>query len=434
MTRRLVSVDSDNGTLPQIVLDELSTRFGSLAAATDYTQIVHVGDTGGISGYGWVSDGVSTDSNTQLRHNVAADVSELQLIYVNSTAITDNPNPITVRSSVLHNAAYSPVYFNGQRDVTIAPGARVVSDPLPISTTGPTAASAFNTRTRVTVAAGGTWPITIETVAARNEGVVNGTAGDDLTLGGTVTANAARGYGPVAMIGKTRRADRTTVALIGDSITGGVGGASPIWYNGFSRLACNALGKVSIDVAYPGSSASRGYGFAFRSRGGIIRHATHSIEMYGTNDIAASTLATIQTWNVLNWRDRSARGVRTYACTLVPRVTSTDSYATTVNQTDAAGNSTTRVQFNDWIRAGAPVTPAMVPTTAGASDAILFGQPGHPALGYFETADAVESARNSSRWKVDGTANKYTADGIHPTAFAHQVMADAMVASWPVKF
>jgi hypothetical protein len=40
-----------------------------------------------------------------------------------------------------------------------------------------------------------------------------------------------------------------------------------------------------------------------------------------------------------------------------------------------------------------------------------------------EIADVVESSRNSGKWKVDGTAGKYTADGQHLTQFANELVA-----------
>jgi lysophospholipase L1-like esterase len=43
----------------------------------------------------------------------------------------------------------------------------------------------------------------------------------------------------------------------------------------------------------------------------------------------------------------------------------------------------------------------------------------------FETADTVETTRNSGKWKSPG----YTADGTHPSATGHAAMAGAVTTS-----
>jgi hypothetical protein len=81
--------------------------------------------------------------------------------------------------------------------------------------------------------------------------------------------------------------------------------------------------------------------------------------------------------------------VRVSLTTLSPVSTSTDSWATTVNQTTHATNAV-RTAHNDWRR----TVPA----------------------GYFacyETADAVESARNSGLWAVTGAAFGIASDSTH---------------------
>lgn len=55
------------------------------------------------------------------------------------------------------------------------------------------------------------------------------------------------------------------------------------------------------------------------------------------------------------------------------------------------------------------------------SGVILSGSANHPLEGYFDTADAVESARNSGKWVVSTTG-----DGVHPNAAGHTLMAAAI--------
>lgn len=77
---------------------------------------------------------------------------------------------------------------------------------------------------------------------------------------------------------------------------------------------------------------------------------------------------------------------------------------------DGTGN---REKLNDWLRDGSPLVDG-APAAIGTVGALRMGQAGHPLYGLFEVADVVETARNSGRWKTDGTIQKYTKDGIHP--------------------
>jgi hypothetical protein len=123
--------------------------------------------------------------------------------------------------------------------------------------------------------------------------------------------------------------------------------------------------------------------------------------LLGTNDVGR-TLVQMQTDLTTIWTALSNRGMKVHAGTIPPGTTSTDSWATTANQTKKATEAT-RVAFNDWIR----TTPA-------------------PLAGYVETADACETARNSGFWKVNGAANYATTDGTHPTDVIHQAMGAAI--------
>ena len=99
---------------------------------------------------------------------------------------------------------------------------------------------------------------------------------------------------------------------------------------------------------------------------------------------------------------------------------STDAYATVENQTILNGTAqSVRVARNNWIRAGAPLNPTtFAPLAAGASGAVTFGQAGHPAVGYLEVADLVESARDSGLFGAG-----YTGDGLHIAAARQIAMA-----------
>jgi len=76
-----------------------------------------------------------------------------------------------------------------------------------------------------------------------------------------------------------------------------------------------------------------------------------------------------------------------------PTLTGASSYQTLATQTPVAQNAV-RVAYNNIIRAGLPA----------------------PVSGYIESADQVESSRDSGLWKVNGIAYAYTSDGVHGNA------------------
>jgi lysophospholipase L1-like esterase len=153
----------------------------------------------------------------------------------------------------------------------------------------------------------------------------------------------------------------------------------------------------------------------------LMAGCTHAIEAFGANDLGVTTLATYQATRLDLWNLMASRGIKVFATTVTPRTDSTDSWATTTNQTTKAWESS-RVTFNDWLRGGAPLV-AGAPVAVGTTDAVIAGQAGHPLFGCIDTADAVESARNSGFWRVNGSANYATADGLHPSPAAHLLMA-----------
>jgi hypothetical protein len=128
----------------------------------------------------------------------------------------------------------------------------------------------------------------------------------------------------------------------------------------------------------------------------MLNYATHSIYEYGINDVRGGsvTLASMQSTALANWQILVNKKIKVWACTLTPNTTSTDSWATTTNQTyaNSTGN-TVRIQYNNWLRS--------LPSTL--------------LTGIIETADTCESSRDSGLWKPS-----YTSDGLHPnsTGFA----------------
>jgi len=124
------------------------------------------------------------------------------------------------------------------------------------------------------------------------------------------------------------------------------------------------------------------------------------------NDIGSSSAATIEANLVKIGTDLASLGTvkGVYLLTAPPVSTSTDGFATLVNQTTNTNNGV-RVAVNNWIR-GTPT----------------------PFSGYFETADLGESSRDSGLWTVTGVTCQVICDstGFHPTRYGHALMAPAI--------
>jgi hypothetical protein len=335
-------------------------------------------------------------------------------------------NAIIVRAAIDNGSVKQPVWFNGSRDVTINPGAIVVSDPVAANLV---AGQLFYTRTYVTSTGGTVVPFQGSpeglTVTAWGEGcdAQTGVGKADLTTSGSVTAGAVSHYSPIAVIWDDGGLS-PLVGLRGDSVLSGIGDTGNVNAGrGFGRRALNnTIPFVSI--------ATGGEHFVSESsisRRPLLYGCTDVLGNMGINDFTLGTpLATIQAAALADWTYYSATGARVWHCTVTPHTTSSDSWATLVNQTVGTGEAN-RTAFNDWLRGGAPIV-AGVAVAVGTGGAILAGATGHPLSGYFETADTVESARNSGLWQV-GSVYLTDAAGLHPSTTGHAAMAAAITVA-----
>lgn len=316
--------------------------------------------------------------------------------YAGSSREADGPNPITVRAGIQYGTRsgtplFFPVYFNGKRDVTLDPGSLVESDPVFVNI--PKGAT-FQIRTYVTVASGGKWPYGViqAQMSTYGDGVEQGTTTTDKTTSGTVAGSNNFAYGPVAI--RTTRTNRDTpaVAILGDSVSFGSGDSPQD--HGYIYRGLRAGGLTVQHMGMPGATTEHfaTWPEATKQRYRLAEACTSAVLATGTNDISASkTAADVQGFMTTMANNLRAEGMKKiYICTLPPRTTSTDSWATTANQTQAATEAV-RVAVNDWIR-----------NTRTGFD------------GYFEVADILETGRNTGIWKAG-----YTGDGIHPNGTGH---------------
>lgn len=416
----------------------------------------------------WFDGSTVTDAGraTRYRHIALRDIVDPVLLYVNPA---ETSSPVTVYAGLEYPAlTYYKLHFAGEaadRGKSVAGGSWERTQPLGIkikkgdvfytnTTVVPTAAASYPTMTP---------PGFVQNNVAETSGqrCVTATTTDYAASANPGTAGSSLyGYGPVAVLGSpataTLRAHAPFVGVEGDSISVGTGDNQAI--SGFANFEAGWITRALIAAGLPylnlGISGQAGNGYyaaptqVIRMRKAIMAACSHVIWEYVTNDLIGNVAFATFGPNFLGaWSELSSRGAKVLASTCTPRTTSTDSWATTVNQTAANakfGPETTpsdRQQYNAWLRDGAPTTiatnlPAAVGATAagiarcdvygpaGTRVSAASGASGHPLFAVIDVAAVVEVLEPTSNtwvWQV-GT----TADGIHPSATAHAAMAAAV--------
>lgn len=210
----------------------------------------------------------------------------------------------------------------------------------------------------------------------------------DITMGGVQIDVGDYCLMPLAIIGMT---DKASIVIVGDSI--GAGYLDTQSADLLQGLIAKAF-DTSVPFANLSTNSIRASNFTSVApiRASLFPYCSHAIIQVGRNDLSVGgdSPATIKTSLETLIAVFPAR-VKKTVCPLMMTSSSTDSWATTANQTTNS-NESDRVSINTTIRASG-----------------VTGQNN----GYFEVIFPVESANNSGKFKVDGTANKYTSDGIH---------------------
>lgn len=260
-------------------------------------------------------------------------------------------------------------------------------------------------------------------VGANGErGTVSTSDVTDFTMASHTGTAQIYGLWPLALIGRTAA---RPCAIIGDSIAEGVGDISDS--TDHTGLIARLIGPVRpyINLSQSGDRLELLLQGATR-RLAALAYVRSVIFGLGVNDIGAGrSLVQIKGDMLTLWgRAKSAMTTNSLIVqtTITPSATSSDNFATLASQAAApffstAGNGT-RELLNEWLRDGAPIKDG-APAAIAAMDAIRIGHSAHPLGGVLELADTVESARNSGKWKVDGTAFKWTGDGIHPSNYGY---------------
>jgi lysophospholipase L1-like esterase len=358
----------------------------------------------------FVNNGVSSGSSITVTYRTvhftrgSGRVTFPRFVFVNSalsaTGEISGTHPFTVKAAIEYGGVSYPIYFNGSRTKLLAIDEQVISDPVMLSIPANTQ---FAVRTNCLAATlGDKWPTGYSLTTAIGESYTGSDVTDSVASMG---AFAATGYGPAAILGSVA-GEAPTVLITGSSSGDGQGDTAeaPYYDLGYLSRACRTSGMDYVRLTRP--SATMLHFLTTNKRQLEFVHKvkpTHVIQQLGSNDISnGADLATLKSRAQEIWDIMASTGAKVYQATATPVATSSDSFATLVNQTLNANNSV-RVAFNDWIRS----------KPSGIS-------------GYIECCDVVESALNSGKWRVDGTANAYTVDGTHLTQRGHRETAASM--------
>lgn len=364
---------------------------------------------GVVTNRGWVAYTALSSGNNQsvtyrMRHWALriGRITGLRLVYSNfmldANGESDTGNDITIKASIEYGGLIYPVFFNGRRSAVVENGAQIVSDPVGVSIRP---GAGFYTRTNVSVSQlGQKWPCGPQMVPAEGEGYTSGSDTTDVT--GNMTANNAQSFGPTAILGYVQ-GSLPTVAIIGSSSAAGQGDSA----TGDGNLNVGYLSRfLGLEVGHVRTARSGDTLALWLTRNRrrmqylATVNPTHIIQQLGGNDLRdGATLQQMKDRLTEIWDILDSLGAKIIQSTYSPICTSTDQFKTLAGQTRSA-DWPIRNAVNEWIRS----------------------QPA-PLAGVLECCIPFESSPGSGLWKVDGTANKWTADGTHVTAHGHQYWA-----------
>jgi hypothetical protein len=346
-----------------------------------------------------------------------------------------NQLPIThVAIEYPHNSGnFLDVLFGGAQGVTLNNGQTILSDPLPLSMA---AGTVFNVRTYINgIPSASNWPVMDDAYTGDRLTASSGTTADGTHVAySSLTNDKAAGYGPCGIFGNVQA---SSLAVVGDSISQSVndtvnGPPAGVHAGWVDRAFSNSMGLVNIC-----RHAERGDSFfsaTVKHRRALAYSCSRALVEYGNNDFyTATNLTADQAANAIIpvWRELRARSMKVWGCTVTPRCTSSDAFATSANQTPVA-NGANRIAFNQWMRDGAPIdiNSNMAPVGT-ASGVVRVGQTGHPLAAIYDIATVVETDVDSGKWKnvADNGTGPWTSDGTHPTALGHVAMAALITPS-----
>jgi lysophospholipase L1-like esterase len=307
------------------------------------------------------------------------------------------------------------------RTVTCAGGATVASIPISIPNMAPGMFMAVNT---IVLTGSSTNKFVASDISRSKDFTVDyattppvaGSGTDPVDSGVTTQTSAAAGTPmamPLMISGIT--SSGSCVALIGDSIIYGFQDSDASWgyLRGWAAATMEDTQTPHFRAAVSGAEALQFLAANAPLRLAQLGRASAAICNLGVNDITlqAGSSANVEAFLIQQWQALDSLGVQVWQSTICPATTSSDSWATKVNQTVNSTFNTCRQAVNAWLRAGAAYT------INGQS--VTVGNPLHPLTGVIDISPYAEDPTDNTRWLTNGSANYWTLDGIHPSPAAY---------------
>jgi len=223
----------------------------------------------------------------------------------------------------------------------------------------------------------------------------------DLTMGGTISDDGTFSSPPFAIIGMTSKA---SVLLLGSSVIRG--------FNDTGTISDFRMGMIAKsfpnDLAFVNLSGDAAAGSTWvantAGRKLLYTYASHAIfELTAVDLINGNSAASVEAQLATLYQLFGPRVLKTQMTAWPSSASSSNSFIDAAGQTAASYNAA-RVTLNTGLRAG-PI----------------------PFLnnGIYEVAWVLEESHDSGKWVFDGTANKYTSDGIHPTVAGYDLIVSS---------
>lgn len=360
---------------------------------------------------------------TSRRHHYASpqgDITNLKTVdfqyYINASFVVGAGGNWTIKRYIEYPATvFHQVLWSGATTKVISAALAIhTSDVILSSVTGlPLVIPAGTKFWERTVVTSGTTVSAIELPAgATTLGIDDGNVAADQGNSGTIAATSGiTSVGCLGMIGTVMAGGARGFGIVGDSISFGQGDIT-----GVGAMGSSGWPARLIDPSYPSIKFAKGGMAAFNITGDSTNAknlyanamaavgATDTLVQMGAGDLrqAGNPYATVET-NVISLATIFGTGRRNYGTTYLPRTDSTDSWATTANQTPKTDGDWAHLSnLNDDVRA------------------LLSGY-----IGYVDAADATMTSRNSGIWPAPPTPS---ADGVHPNSTRAATIAAALTA------
>jgi lysophospholipase L1-like esterase len=336
---------------------------------------------------------------------------DVRMLYGNfyfnpSTSVNEIPSPstITVDGAIEYASNFYPQLFNSASTKAIAGSdSLVLGDPIAgLEITG---GSNIYMRHSTVVTLGQAHPVGRQRQTALSEANIftNNVSSQTNATGAMTGSTVAFGFAPLAVVGRpaTRK---VSIALIGDSIADGVS-YDVSTGDGNANVGSFARAFYASDIPFVkitrGSMRTIGFTPTNAPRAWeIIPYCSHVVFQAGTNDLgqAASgdyTLEAIQARYNEIWAAARAMGKKVIQVKIFPRTTSTDSWATAINQTPLSrfGVGQDRDILNAWFDSE---------LAAGRLDGVW-------------DLNTIYEDGTSGKWVTNGTNFFATSDGTHPS-------------------